>query len=107
VAALTAYAFAAKRGQALILSRKGTNEAISRQQAHRIVSESAEALGFASRVSCHSLRKTFGYLAWKAGRSPAVIMKIYNHSSFAVTERYLGITQDDLDDCYRHLADLA
>jgi integrase len=107
VAALTAYAFAAERGKALILSRKGTNRPISRQQAHRIVSDAAKALRFAFRVSCHSLRKTFGYLAWKAGRSPAVIMKIYNHSSFAVTQRYLGITQDDLDDCYRSLAELA
>jgi integrase len=107
VAALTLYASAAGRGRALILSRKGSNRAISRQQAHRIVSGAAESLGFASKVSCHSLRKTFGYLAWKAGRSPAVIMKIYNHSSLAVTERYLGVTQDDLDDCYRQLAELA
>jgi integrase len=107
VAALTLYAHAAERGRALILSRKGSNRAISRQQAHRIVSGGAEALAFASKVSCHSLRKTFGYLAWKAGRSPAVIMKIYNHSSLAVTERYLGVTQDDLDDCYRQLAELA
>jgi integrase len=107
VAALTLYAQAAERGRALILSRKGSNRAISRQQAHRIVSGGAEALGFASKVSCHSLRKTFGYLAWKSGLSPAVIMKIYNHSSLAVTQRYLGVTQDDLNDCYRQLAELA
>ncbi|MDR2088159.1 MAG: tyrosine-type recombinase/integrase [Clostridiales Family XIII bacterium] len=107
VAALGRYLHAAARGRALILSRKGTNRAVSRQQAHRIISEAAKALRFAFGVSCHSLRKTFGYLAWKAGSSPAVIMKIYNHSSFAVTERYLGLTQDDLDDCYRSLAELA
>jgi integrase len=107
IAALTIYKSAAKRGRALILSRKGTDKAISRQQAHRVISGGAEALGFAGRVSCHSLRKTFGYLAWKAGLSPAVIMKIYNHSSLAVTQRYLGVTQDDLDDCYRQLAELA
>jgi integrase len=107
IAALTSYKSAARRGRALILSRKGTDRAISRQQAHRVISGGAEALGFAGRVSCHSLRKTFGYLAWKAGMSPAVIMKVYNHSSLAVTQRYLGVTQDDLDDCYRQLAELA
>jgi integrase len=106
-AALNLYAHTAERGRPLILSRKGKNKAISRQHAHRIISDAAEALDFTHRVSCHSLRKTFGYLAWKSGVSPAVIMKIYNHSSLAVTQRYLGVTQDDLDDCYRRLAELA
>jgi integrase len=106
-AALKLYAYAAEPGRPLILSRKGDNKAISRQHAYRVISDAAEALGFACRVSCHSLRKTFGYLAWKSGVSPAVIMKVYNHSSLAVTQLYLGVTQDDLDDCYRKLADLA
>jgi integrase len=106
VTALGLYIHAAARGRPLILSRKGENKAISRQHAHRVISDAAEALGFAHRVSCHSLRKTFGYTAWKLGVSPVVIMKVYNHSSLAVTQRYLGITQDDLDDCYRKLAEL-
>jgi integrase len=105
IAALTAHKSSAKRGCALIASRKWSNRPISRQQAYRIIRDGAAALGFTSRVSCHSLRKTFGYLAWKAGVSPAVIMEIYNHSSLAVTQRYLGVTQDDLDDCYRTLAE--
>jgi integrase len=106
IAALTAYKPVAGRGRVLFVSRKGTNKAISRQQAYRLIRVAGEALGFGGRVSCHSLRKTFGYFAWKAGVSPAVIMKIYNHSSMAVTRRYLGVAQDDLDDCYRKLADV-
>lgn len=99
---------AAKPGYAVITSRKGAGRAISRQQAYRIISGGAKALGFTFKVSGHSLRKTFGYLAWKSGNvSPAVIMKIYNHTSLAVTQRYLGLTQDDLNDCYRILADIA
>jgi integrase len=105
-AALALYAPAARRGKALIASRKGTGKAISRIQAYRIIRAAAEALGFAGRVSCHSLRKTFGYLAWKSGVNPAVIMEIYNHSSFAVTKRYLGVTQDDKDEVYRKLAQI-
>jgi integrase len=96
---------AAKPGRFLIASRKGG--AIGRVQAYRIIREAAEALNFNGRVSCHSLRKTFGYLAWKSGVSPAVIMEIYNHSSFAVTRRYLGVKQDDKDEVYIRLAELA
>jgi integrase len=104
--ALTAFKYEAERGRFLMMSGKGDNKPISRQQAHRIISVGAEALGFGFKVSCHSLRKTFGYLAWRNGVSPAIILKVYNHTSLAVTQRYLGITQDDLDDCYRKLAEL-
>jgi integrase len=102
VAALKLYASAALRNGFLFKSRKGG--AISRVQAYRIVRAAADALRFGFRVSCHSLRKTFGYFAWKSGVSPAVIMEIYTHSSFAITRRYLGVAQDDKDDCYRRLA---
>jgi integrase len=102
--ALALYAPAAKRGKALIESRKGTGRAISRIQAYRLIRAAAEALGFVARVSCHSLRKTFGYHAWRSGVNPTVIMDIYNHSSFAVTRRYLGVSQDDRDEVYRTLA---
>ena len=106
IAALSSYLPAAKRGGVLFASRKGENKAISRQQAYRIIRVAADALGFAFRVSCHSLRKTFGYLAWKADISPVVIMKIFNHSSLEITQRYLGITQDNIDECYHKLAAL-
>ncbi|MDR0221670.1 MAG: tyrosine-type recombinase/integrase [Lachnospiraceae bacterium] len=97
---------AAVSGDALIKSRKGTNKAISRVQAYRIITAAAEALSFGTKVSCHSLRKTFGYHAWKSGASPAVIMEIYNHSNFAVTCRYLGVAQDDKDEVYHKLAEV-
>jgi len=97
--ALATYAFAANPG-AFIIENKRTGKAISRIQAYRLIRAAAEALEFLARVSCHSLRKTFGYHAWKNNVSPAVIMDIYNHSSFAVTQRYLGITQDDKNAVY-------
>jgi integrase len=93
---------AAKPGGFLIVNDR-TGKAISRIQAYRIVSAAARALKLQCRVSCHSLRKTFGYHAWKNGVSPAVIMEIYNHSSFAVTRRYLGVTQDDKNTAYMRL----
>ena len=109
IKALTSYMAStppAMRGHFLFCSRKGGNRPISRQQAYRIIRDCAEALCFNTRVSCHSLRKTFGYLAWKSGVSPVIIMNIFNHTSLAVTQRYLGVTQDDIDDCYHKLAEI-
>lgn len=86
--------------QYLFQSQKGTNMPITRQQAFRIVRRAAIFAGLEEHISCHSLRKTFGYYAWKQGTSPALLMKIYNHSSFQITQRYLGIDQDEKDDVY-------
>lgn len=86
--------------QYLFQSQKGENMPITRQQAFRIVRKAALFAGLEEHISCHSLRKTFGYYAWKQGTSPALLMKIYNHSSFQVTQRYLGIDQEEKDNVY-------
>jgi integrase len=93
----------AARPDGFLIENPRTGKAISRIQAYRIIRAAAEALKFQNRVSCHSLRKTFGYHAWKSGASPTVLMEIYNHSSFAVTRRYLGVAQDDKDQIYLNL----
>jgi integrase len=100
VTALTLLAAQAAQKGHFLIENPNTKKAISRIQAYRLIRAAAEALAFESRVSCHSLRKTFGYHAWKSGVSPAVIMEIYNHSSLAVTRRYLGVTQDDKNEVY-------
>ncbi len=76
---------------------------LSRQQAFRIIKHAGMALKFPEPISCHSLRKTFGYHAWTAGANPTILMMIYNHSSFQITKRYLGIDQDDKDHVFLNL----
>lgn len=103
ICAITQFAMhSAKEGGFLIENSK-TGRAISRIQAYRIIKTAAEKLEI-GRFSCHSLRKTFGYHAWKGGVSPTLIMDIYNHSSLAVTRRYLGITQDEKNQVYLTLS---
>lgn len=84
-------------------SRIGNNRHIGRNRAYVIIKEACQALGYEGNLSCHSLRKTFGYHAWKQGISPALIMSIYNHSSMEVTKRYLSIEQDDKDEVYKKI----
>ena len=76
---------------------------LSRYQVYRMIRNAAESVEIQEKVSCHSLRKTFGYRAWKQGADPIVIMLIYNHSSFDITKRYLCIEQDDKDKIYRSI----
>lgn len=80
--------------------RTSTDTPLSRSQAFRIVKHAAEETLQEENISCHSLRKTFGYHAWKQGTPPALLMDIYNHSSYSVTKRYLGIEQDERDSVF-------
>lgn len=91
---------AARPEEYLFRSRKKENEPISRVQAYRIIKAAAQFVELEENISCHSLRKTFGYHAWKLGAEPTLIMNIYNHSSFQVTKRYLGIEQKDKDSLF-------
>ena len=73
------------KGSDFLFPGRGAASPLSRQQAFRILKD---------------LRKTFGYHAWKAGVPPIILMNIFNHSSFRITKRYLGIEQDDKDQVF-------
>lgn len=86
-----------------IFSGRHTELPISRVQAFRIIKDACSKLHLPNNISCHSLRKTFGYHAWVSGVNPAILMIIYNHSSFQITKRYLGIDQEDKDKVFLNL----
>ena len=84
----------------LFVNNRKKRSAIGRVQAWRIVRDAAAAVGLGCCIGVHGLRKTMGYHLWKAGVQSVMLMDIFNHSSFEVTKRYLGISQDERDQVY-------
>jgi integrase len=82
----------------LFHSRKGGY--VGRIQAYKVMKEAAEALGI-ENFGTHSLRKTWGYWTYKLSKfNIGLIMDTFNHSSQAVTLRYIGINQEQKDELY-------
>jgi site-specific recombinase XerD len=79
----------------LFKSRK-TNDPISRQQAYRIINEAAKQAGISGSIGTHTLRKTFGYHAYKKGIAISLIQKRLQQSSASETRQYIGVTNHTL-----------
>lgn len=87
----------------LFRSRQGGNSAITRQQAWAILNDAARTVGITDNIGTHTLRKTFGYHAYRSGVDIGRLQTIFNHSAPSVTRRYIGITQDEIDEVYINL----
>lgn len=84
-------------------SRQGENKPVTSVRAWQIIKGAAMAVGIKEEIGCHSTRKTWGYHAWKNGIQLPVIMEMLNHTSLSTTKRYLGITQDTINDAIEKL----
>ena len=72
-------------------------------QAYEILNTAAKLIGIPDKIGCHTLRKTFGYHARMRGTHIEKLQKIFNHSAPSITMRYIGITQDELDNIFHTL----
>ena len=61
----------------------------------------------ALNISSHSMRKAFGRRVYfqnnESEKALMYLMDLFNHSSMAITKKYLGIRQEELDNIYLNL----
>lgn len=85
----------------LIQSRRGENMPLSRVTAYKILRAAAKKCNI-KEIGTHTMRKTFGYFHYQQNKNIAVLMNIFNHSSEALTLRYIGVNQDLQDKTMRN-----
>lgn len=93
---IKAYCAGKDLGEYLIKSREGTNKPISREMAYKILREIGDIFGL-TNLGTHTMRKTFGYHHYMQYKDVALLQKIFNHSSPAITLRYIGVEQEYID----------
>ena len=78
--------------------KRGTVQPISRVSVSRVLKRVGDDLGLS--INTHSMRKSRGYAMFEGGLPIEHISKILNHSSTAVTLRYIGIEARDVARSY-------
>ena len=88
----------------ILVSQKGT--VFSIQRINIILKEiKAKYKLKVKNFSCHSLRKTFGRQVYNMNSENSALalvklMEIFNHSSVAITKRYLGLRKEEILEAY-------
>jgi integrase len=89
----------------ILVSQKGTTFSV--QRINSILKDLKKKYRLKiNHFSCHSLRKTFGRQVYNmnSGESSELalvkLMELFNHSSVAITKRYLGLRQEEILETY-------
>ena len=92
--------FALCEYEPLFLGKK--HKRLDRSQVYRFLNEACSEVGLNVNVGTHTMRKSFGFHFYKQYNDVALLQKILNHSSPAITMRYIGIAQEEIDTSYRN-----
>lgn len=74
-----------------------SNQPLDRSTVYKMLNIVAKKFGLDEQIGCHTMRKTFGYHFYLATKNIALLMEIFGHSSQTITLRYIGFTQDSID----------
>ena len=90
----------------LFKSREGDSH-ITAISLGRIIKDAADEAGIDKNICSHSLRKTFGFWVYHNAQDKnnalIILQKIYNHSSPAMTSKYIGLTDNEMSDVFNEL----
>lgn len=70
---------------------------------YKALVSACKQLNINANVGTHTMRKTFGYHHYKQYKDIALLQTIFNHYTPEVTKRYIGITQDEINESYLNL----
>lgn len=84
----------------LFLGKQGKR--LDRKQVYRFLIDACNKVGVKSKVSTHTMRRTFGYHHYQQYKDAVILQKIFNHSSQRITLMYIGVTQDEIDWSYKN-----
>ena len=91
----------------LFKSRKKSKGYIGESTLWDIMNKAAIEAGIEQNIGSHSLRKTFGRFIWHnaedKNKSLVILQTIFNHSSPAITARYIGLTDNEVSDAFNEL----
>jgi len=80
-----------------LFKSRNTAHALTVMTVNRMVKSWCRAINLSGNYGAHTLRKTFGYIQrTKFGVGFEVLCRRFNHSSPAITMRYLGITDQEV-----------
>ncbi|RSL29171.1 hypothetical protein D7Z54_32715 [Salibacterium salarium] len=66
-------------------------------QVYRMLRDGGDWMG-RHDIGTHTMRKTFGYHYYRRTKDIMKLADIFNHSAPSITKRYIGITQDEIQE---------
>lgn len=84
-------------GKGWLFPSRKENQPISRIQAYRQLNKAAKMVDIEAGIGTHTMRKTFGYWHYKQFKDVAELQMILNHSHPEITLKYIGITDEQIE----------
>ena len=84
----------------LFLGKRGNR--LNRKEVYRFLIDVCNKIGVKSKISTHTMRRTFGYHHYQQYKDSVILQKIFNHSSSRITLMYIGVEQDEIDWSYKN-----